>query len=163
MSLQSVMHSIQQLDAMTSLRESTLAYPIVMSTHLTCIALFGGMILMTDLRLMGLALKDYTITEVVQGLRPWKHVGLTVMVAMGLALGTSEADKYYPNGFFWTKMSLLVLAAIHSLVFRNSVYHNTEALDQAPALPAVAKVAGFTSIVLWASIATMGRLIAYWE
>ena len=34
------------------MRESSYAYPIIMSTHLACIAVFGGMILMTDLRLM---------------------------------------------------------------------------------------------------------------
>jgi hypothetical protein len=28
-------------------------YPIVLATHLTCIAIFGGMILITNLRLLG--------------------------------------------------------------------------------------------------------------
>ncbi len=37
----------------TALRESGLPYPIVMSLHLTSIAVFGGLILMTDLRLLG--------------------------------------------------------------------------------------------------------------
>ena len=163
MSLQTVMHSIQELGPMIALRESTLMYPVVMSTHLACIAAFGGMILMTDLRLLGVALRDYTVTEVVKGLRPWKHAGLTLMLAAGLALGTSEADKYYPNGFFWTKMTLLGLTGVHALVFRRSVYHNTEELDRAPALPTAAKVAAITSMLLWASIATFGRLIAYWD
>jgi hypothetical protein len=33
-------------------------YPIVLSTHLACIAIFGGLILITNLRLLGWALSD---------------------------------------------------------------------------------------------------------
>ncbi len=40
-----IAHSIQNIDFLTAFSESVLAYPIVLSTHLTCIALFGGMIL----------------------------------------------------------------------------------------------------------------------
>ena len=163
MSIQSTMHAIQSIDFMISIRESALVYPIILATHLSIIAAFGGLILLTDLRLMGVALKDYTVTQVVTGLRPWKHAGLTIMLAAGLLLGGSEADKYYPNPYFWTKMTLLIAAVVHAIVFRGSVYRNTEALDRAPTLPTAAKVAGFTSILIWAGIACMGRLIAYYE
>ena len=78
--IQSIMHSIQSIGFMIAFRESALVYPVILSTHLAMIALFGGLILMTDLRLMGLALKSYTITEVITSLRPWKHVGLTIML-----------------------------------------------------------------------------------
>src|SRR5712692_4682207 len=163
MSIQSAMHAIQSIDSMIAIRESALVYPIILSTHLSMIAAFGGLILMTDLRLMGVALRNYTVTQVVTGLRPWKHAGLTIMLTAGLLLGGSEADKYYPNPYFWTKMTLLIAAVVHAIVFRRSVYRNTEALDRAPALPTAAKVAGFTSILIWAGIACMGRLIAYYE
>ena len=65
-----IAHSIQSIQFLSDFSESVLAYPIVLSTHLTCIALFGGMILATDLRLLGLSLKSLTITEVVTSLRP---------------------------------------------------------------------------------------------
>ena len=63
-----------------------LAYPIVLSIHLTCIALFGGMILMTNLRLLGLTFKSLTITEMVTSFRPWKRVGGTIHDRHGPAL-----------------------------------------------------------------------------
>jgi hypothetical protein len=68
------MHSIQSVGFLTDLRESSMVYPLVMATHLSCIAVFGGMILMTDMRVLGLALTGYTVTEVVSTLRPWKRV-----------------------------------------------------------------------------------------
>jgi hypothetical protein len=158
-----IAHSIQSIDFLTSFSESVLAYPIVMSTHLTCIALFGGMILATNLRLLGLTFKSLTITEMVTSLRPWKHLGGTVMIATGLLLATSEAEKYAPNPIFWTKMVVLGLIGVHGLVFRPTVYKRTEELDRSPVTPTKAKVAAILSLVLWTTMFTMGRLIAYWD
>jgi hypothetical protein len=157
------MHSIQSIGFLTDLRESAVVYPIVMSIHLSCIAVFGGMILMTDMRLLGLALKNYTVTEVVSALRPWKRFGGTIMITMGLLLGTSEADKYYPNPFFWWKMTFLCMIAVHALIFRPLVYNQTEAIDKSAEIPAHAKWAAILSLVLWFGVLTMGRLIGYYE
>jgi hypothetical protein len=156
-------HSIQSIDFLTAFSESVLAYPIVLSIHLACIALFGGMILATDLRLLGLTFKSLTITEVVTSLRPWKRVGGTIMIAMGLPLAASEAEKYAPNPFFWTKMIILGLIGVHALIFRPIVYSKTEELDRSAVIPIKAKVAAILSLGLWTSMFVMGRLIAYWD
>jgi hypothetical protein len=156
-------HSIQSIDFLTAFSESVLAYPIVLSIHLTCIALFGGMILMTSLRLLGLNFMGLTITEMVTNLRPWKRVGGTIMIATGLLLATCEAEKYAPNPFFWTKMIVLGLIGVHAMIFRPIVYKQTEELDRSPVIPTKAKVAAILSLVLWTTMFTMGRLIAYWD
>jgi hypothetical protein len=158
-----ISHSIQSIDFLTAIRESALVYPFLLGTHLACIAVFGGMILMTDLRLLGLTFKSLTITEVVTTLRPWKRLGGVIMITMGLLLGTSEAEKYAPNPYFWTKMTLLALIGVHALVFRPIVYSQTEELDRSPVIPTRAKAAGALSLVLWTGMFTMGRLIAYYE
>ena len=49
-SIGSIAQAIQDTGFFTAIRESGLAYPVIMSTHLSSIAVFGGMILMTDLR-----------------------------------------------------------------------------------------------------------------
>ena len=159
----SIAHSLQSIQFLSDFSESILPYPIVLSTHLTCIALFGGMILMTNLRLLGLTFKSVTITQMVTGLRPWKRLGGTVMIATGLLLATSEAEKYAPNPFFWTKMVVLGLIFVHGIVFRSIVYNRTEALDQSPVIPTNVKIAACLSLFLWTAMFTMGRLIAYWD
>ena len=156
-------HSIQSIDFLTAFSESVLAYPIVLSTHLACIALFGGMILMTNLRLLGLNFMGLTITEMVTSFRPWKRGGAIIMIATGLLLATSEAEKYAPNPFFWTKMIILGLIGAHALFFRPIVYNRTEELDRSAVIPTQVKVAAILSLVLWTAMFTMGRLIAYWE
>ncbi len=162
-SVESLFHSIQSIGFLVDFRESSYVYPVVMSTHLACIAVFGGMILMTDMRLLGLALKSYSVTEIVGNLRPWKRLGGTIMICMGLLLGSSEADKYYINPFFWAKMSLLLCIAVHALIFRPLVYNQTKEIDASPAIPTRAKVAATLSLVLWFGVLTMGRLIGYYE
>ncbi|HLK49461.1 MAG TPA: DUF6644 family protein [Bryobacteraceae bacterium] len=163
MSLLSLCQSIQSIGFLTDIRESAMVYPVIMTTHLSCIALFGGMILMTDMRLLGFALKKYTVTEVVGGLRPWKRVGFCIMITMGLLLAGSEAEKYYHNPYFWVKMCLLLAVGVHALIFRPSVYNRTEEIDRAPALPARAKAAGALSLIIWCGVLTFGRLIGYYE
>lgn len=159
----SIAQSLENIQFLSNFSESVLAYPIVLSIHLTDIALFGGMILMTNLRLLGLTFNSVSITQMVTTLRPWKRLGGTVQIGTGLLLATCEATKYAPNPYFWTKMTVLGLIGVHALIFRPMVYNRTEELDQSPAIPTSVKVAAILSLILWTAMFTMGRLIAYWE
>jgi hypothetical protein len=163
LSLYSICESIENTGLLTHVRETPWVYPIIMCTHLICIAVFGGMILMTDLRLLGLALRDQTIAEVVEGLRPFKRIGFVIIVTCGLLMAGSDATKYYPNPYFWTKMTLLLLVGVHALVFKPSVYDHPEELDKSPVLPTRAKAAAVLSLILWVSIPVFGRMIGYYE
>lgn len=154
---------VQNLAFFTALRQSELVYPVVLSLHLSCIALFGGLILITDLRLLGLALKSRSISDVVRGTRPWKYVGLIAMLTLGALLAGSKLNTYYDNPYFQTKILLLLMVGVHALIFRRSVYCNTQALDRAPRMPAIAKIAALSSIAIWITIITMGRWIAYYD
>src|ERR1700722_8739880 len=144
MSLYSIFESIQSTSFMTWVEQTPWVYPIIMATHLSCIAVFGGMILIT-------------------GLRPFKRIGFVIMVTCGLLMAGSEAPTYYPNPYFWMKMTLLALVGVHALVFKPSVYDHPEELDKAPVIPSRAKVAAVLSLILWVSIPLCGRLIGYYE
>ncbi len=159
----SIAQSLENVQFLSDFADSVLVYPIVLSLHLTCIALFGGMILMTNLRLLGLTFNSVTITQMVTSLRPWKRLGGTIMVCTGLLLATSEATKYAPNPFFWTKMIVLCLILAHGAIFRPLVYNRTEELDGSEVIPGIVKLAAVLSLLLWTTMFTMGRLIAYWD
>jgi len=154
---------VSGLDLFTSLRESALAYPVIMSLHLSSIAVFGGLILMTDLRLLGLAMPNMTVSDIIAQTRIWKRIGFVVMVTCGVLLGGAKLDKYYDNPYFQLKLLFLLLVGVHAIVFHRSVYGNAAELDRAPAIPAIAKTAACLSLVLWISILSFGRWIAYYE
>ena len=154
---------IQFTSFFTALRGSANVYPIIMSLHMIGIALFGGMILMTDLRLLGLALRNRSIADVVNQFRVPKRWGLLLTATCGILMAGSKAEEYYYNVFFRTKLILFVVVIITELVFYRSVYANPEVLDRTPSAPANAKLAAAISILLWTSIACCGRGIGYIE
>ena len=158
MTLASVGGFIEHLDLSTAVRESTLAYPILLSTHLTCIATFGGLILATNLRLMNWLLTDIPADEFIRALRPWKQAGFVIMVTAGVLLGASKAADYLTNPYFQIKLALLLGLGAHGLVFRRTVYRS-----RTPAGPSVSRTAALLSIILWLGVVSMGRWIAYYD
>jgi hypothetical protein len=163
MSADQISNAIQNLSYFTAVRESGLAYPVILSSHLTMIAVFGGLILLTDLRLLNVAMKSIPASVVVAKTRPWKYIGLTIMLLLGINLGGAKFHDYYDNPYFILKMSLLVCVFIHAMAFRKSVYKNPVALDSPAGPPGSAKVAATLSLVIWISILSCGRMIAYWD
>jgi len=147
----------------TALRGSAYAYPIVLSLHMIGIALFGGMVLMTDLRLLGWAMRKRSMSDVVDQFRVPKRWGLLLTVTCGFLMFGSKAEEYYYNSFFRTKLILLALVLVQELVFYRGVYANPAALDQAVRTPVTAKLAAAVSMLLWISIACCGRGIGYIE
>ena len=161
MSIPSLLEWIESTDLSTAIREGALPYPIIGGFHLLGIALFGGMVLVTDLRLLGWIMRRRLVSEIVRAFRPWKAIGFVVVVASGLLLAWAEPIKLYRSPSFWIKMALMLLVGVHAWLFHAGVYANPEELDKR--LTARAKVAAVLSLVLWAGLIISGRLIAYDE
>jgi hypothetical protein len=132
-----------------------------MALHLTCIAIFGGMILMGNLRLLGVALCNQPVSSVIGSLRVPKRIGFVLVATCGILLAGSKAEEYYYNAFFWTKMSLLALVFIHGFIFRPSVYNKAAEFDGLKRMPGRVKLAAGLSLLLWAGVACAGRGIGY--
>ena len=155
----STLEWIESTDLSTAIREGALLYPIIGGVHLLAIALFGGMLVATDLRLLGWAMQRRRASDVVQQLRAWKRAGFVLVVASGLLLGWCEPLKLYRSPSFWIKMAVLVLVGVHALIFRNDVYQNAAGLDAGTAPRA--KLAAALSLILWAGLVVSGRLIGF--
>lgn len=149
---------IQSTPIPTALRLSSYVYPVVLTLHLVGIAFFGGMIFVTNLRLLGVTLRKIPASKVIQSLRLPKRIGFGIVATCGLLMASSKAEEYYYNWFFWTKMSLLTLIAVHAWVFGKQVYYSP---GEPP--PARAKLAAALSLVLWTGVMIAGRGIGYVE
>jgi hypothetical protein len=145
------------LELFTYIRDSAYAYPILLSLHMVALAFFGGMILVTDLRLLGLGMRSYSVSDVVNGLRVPKRLGFIIAAVCGVLMFGSKAGRYSHNPWFWTKLALLVLIGVNYLIFRRGVYNNLAALDSAPQIPRTAKLAGGLSLLLWTGVACGAR------
>ncbi|HUD99232.1 MAG TPA: DUF6644 family protein [Bryobacteraceae bacterium] len=159
MSIPSLLQWVEGTDLSTAIREGALPYPILGGVHLLAIALFGGMVLMTDFRLLGWAMRRTAVPDVVRQFQAWKRAGFVVLVASGLLLAWAEPLKLYRSPSFWVKMALLALVGVHALVFRLRVYGKSARLDVAETVEG--KLAAAISLVLWGGLIVSGRLIAY--
>jgi hypothetical protein len=159
MSTVSLLEWIESTELSTAIREGALSYPIIGGVHLLGIALFGGMLLMTDLRLLGWAMQRRPVSDVVLQFRWWKRAGFVIVTASGLLLAWCEPLKLYRSPAFWVKMALLAMVGVHALAFRSRVYGDPAKLDIA--VTGEAKLAASLSLLLWAGLIVSGRLIAF--
>lgn len=152
---------LENLTPFSNLRSSAYVYPVVLALHLSAISLFGAMIVATDLRLLGWALPESAIADVIQRLRTAKRIGFILAASCGFLLFAAKGEEYYYNAFFRTKMLLFALIAIHALVFRQSVYADSASLTLTGEPPRQAKLAASLSLLLWLAILCAGRAIGY--
>ena len=152
------------IDAMPSsiaMRESVYGYPYLLTAHAVSMALFAGLIVMMDLRLLGFGFKRSPLSQVQKQLFPWQMFTMTVSAITGALLFYSQPLRYYGKVFFWVKMALMVFAGLNALYFHFTTYKTVAAWDRTDRPPYGAKLAGALSIVLWAGVVIFGRITAY--
>ena len=152
---------IENTEFFAYIRGSGYEYPILLALHLVGLAFFAGMILVTDLRLLGWGLRGTSIAGVVNTLRWPKRIGFVWVAGCGVTMALSKAEGYFLNTFFQIKMGLFFLVFVHAMVFRPLVYNRPEELDRLPEIPGRAKLAASLSLLLWISILSAGRAIGY--
>ena len=97
-----------------------------------------------DLRLLGLAMREAPVTDVIEQLEPWAIGGFAVMFVSGSLLILSEPLKCYNTVAFRIKVVLLILAALNVLYFHKRVMHNVDDWDRN--MPWRAKMVGILSL-----------------
>jgi hypothetical protein len=159
--LLTLLQSVQNTGVFVYLRSSAYLYSVILALHLAVISLFGGMIVMTNLCLLGWIPRQVSAAAVVDGLRVPKRVGLLIAATFGLLLFCCKAEQYYYNVYFRTKLLLLALVAAHALAFRNRVYNRPGGMMPVGRPNPQERLAALLSLLLWAGILTAGRAIGY--
>ena len=144
-----------------AIRESTWLFPTIETIHVLSIVLVVGSIAMFDLRLLDLASRDRSVTEVYDDVMPWTRASFVCAVIAGSLLFSSSATKYYANIPFRLKMLTLLLAGINTAYFEFWTRRGIAAWDRAPRTPRAAKLAGGISLVLWITVVACGRWIGF--
>ena len=143
----------------TALRESPFGYPLIETSHVACIVVFAGLVIMMDLRLVGLAFADATLAQIQRRLYPWQMAAFVPSTATGVLLFCVDPLRYYQNVFFLAKLVLLALAGLNALAFHRKTYRRAEGWDEDPQIIATARLAGAASLLLWSLTIVSGRLI----
>ena len=144
-----------------ALLESFWVWPLLESTHVLTLGLFVGTAAMMDLRLLGVTFKSVPVSEFTSRMLPWTRVAFAVMAVTGLLIFYSSPVRYYHNIFFRMKVGLLILAGLNAWWFHARTHRSVAKWDLDPMPPRAARIAGGTSILVWAFIVISGRMIAY--
>jgi hypothetical protein len=161
MSLLEICQWLQDTPIGTGIRESVWWFPLIEGAHVLALALSVGTILLVDLRLMGLVMKDRRVSEISRQIMPWSLAGFIVMFSTGTLLFWCQAVKAYGSVYFRIKILALLLAGLNALIFEFKTRRTIASWDADRVPPLRARMAGLAGMILWTCVITAGRTMAY--
>jgi hypothetical protein len=159
--LRSLFEWVQSFPSSTAFRESVYVYPATLTIHIVGMCVFAGLVIMMDLRLLGIGNTGTPLSQVQKRLFPWQMVGMAVSALSGIVLVYGQPMRFYGNIFFWQKAVMMALAGANALAFHLGTYRTIAKWDTQAATPFGARLSGAVSLLLWAGVIVSGRLIAY--
>jgi len=132
-------------------------FVVVQMIHLLALALLGGMVLVGDLRLLGVLLRDVPSAVVIENTRRWINVALAALVLSGVFMSAAVAMKLYFNEMFRAKMVGLGIGILFIYGVRGPLLR----LDHATISPWTLKLVAVASMTIWISVAACGRWIGF--
>jgi hypothetical protein len=134
------------------MRESANAYPVANILHLFGLVGLLGAIGIVDLRVAG-AFRALPLRETVKALTPVGLAGLALLFVTGPLLFAADATALARSDVFARKLMLIGIALVNALLFRR--------LWRGGEPTAAIRAIAIASLLLWISVAALGRLIAY--
>lgn len=153
---------LDSFQSSTDLHESLYMYAWVESTHVLTLMLFLGMLLVIDLRLLGVAFREVPASTIVEKLDKPMMIGFVVMVISGLLLFYAIPVRSTQSIWFRIKVILLISAGINAFLIRNMTRSaNIANWDNDPVPPKRIRVGAALSLSLWLCVIGVGRSMAY--
>jgi hypothetical protein len=160
MNTRSILDAIQRSAAAEWMR-GTSAGQMVEATHVVAAVLLFGLVLMVDLRLLGLADARRPFTSISRETLPLVWVAFVLAMATGSLMFAASAHTYFGNTAFRLKALALLAAGLNMALFQLVTARGLADWDQGTSVPRAARLAGLLSVVLWASVVLLGRWIGF--
>ena len=140
------------LSVFAALKSSQWAYPALEVVHIAGIALLLGNLILLELRVFGRGalLPMRELARLSLGLAAG---GFALAATSGLLMFSTQPQELMANSAFTLKMALLLLAGCNAVWF-----HARRSLDK---LDRTARFIMLISTLVWLSVLTCGRWIAY--
>lgn len=132
-------------------------FAVVQMFHLLALSLLGGTVLVGDLRLLGVVLKDVPSQIVIDSTQKWFSVALGVLIVSGIFMASAVAMKVYYNEMFWAKMTALATGIVFVYVIRRPLLR----FDHASINPWALRLMAMASMTIWFTVAASGRWIGF--
>lgn len=133
-------------------------YATVQAVHLLSMATIGGVILATDLRLLGVLLRDIPSETLTQGTQKVFSIALVVAILSGIFCAAGVSDKVYYMQVFWIKMLVLLIGSCFMYFIKQPLLNSK---PHSEINPWVIRLIAVTSILIWFTVAATGRWIGF--
>jgi uncharacterized membrane protein len=120
--------------------------------HYFSFFLLVGSIAIVDLKIMGVAARRQSATQLAEQVFPWMWTGLVLNALSGFLMFAGDATEYLHNSVFHEKLYVILLA----VAFGVMVQRNVPKWDTLPAIPVWGKFVAFVSLALWVGAILMG-------
>ncbi len=133
-------------------------YAIAQSLHLMSLVVLGGSVIVTDLRLLNVLLKDVPSETVVHQADRWFRVALISVIATGVFMAAAVALRLYYNQFFWAKMISLLAGVLFAFLVKRPLLNSAPHSQLAPI---AVRCVALASLAVWFTVAATGRWIGF--
>ena len=148
--------SLEHMGWVTFLATTGWLYGAVSVVHYFTLFFFIGTIVLVDLRIIGIAGRNQTISLLADQLLPWTWIGFMLAMVSGILLFATDAGDYAPDHVFRAKMLVILLAVILTVI----VHRGQWKWSQLPVVPLTAKLIAVASLLLWLGAILAGVDIA---
>jgi hypothetical protein len=120
-------------------------YASVSVIHYLTMFWFIGSMAVVDLKVMGIAAKNRSLSELSSQIFPWAWTGMVLAIVSGFFMFLTDAGDWAPDPVFHVKLGLIAL----SIVFAILVQRGAPKWSALPEIPASAKVIAAIALLLW--------------
>ena len=120
-------------------------YASVAVIHYLTMFWFIGSIAIVDLRVMGVAAKKRSVTELADQLFPWAWTGMALAIVSGFFMFTTAAGDWAPDPVFHVKLAMIIASIVFAIIVQKGV----PKWAAAPEIPTSAKIIALISLLLW--------------
>ncbi len=146
---------VDQTALSAAIKATTWVFPFAETIHILALSVLLGSVFLVDLRLLGIAIRGWTPSQIMAQVRPLMNWSVAVILCTGSILFIAEPRKCFDNAAFGPKMILLALA----LAFQYSLYPRVRSIEQH--IPFWGRLAAVISFGLWFGVAVCGRAIGF--
>ena len=161
MNIAELLAALESSSLAVAIRNSIPAFPLIEAAHVIGATLVFGMILILDLRLLGLTWGRRPFTAVADDVLKWSWAAFAISVVSGVLMFITSAPAYYVNVYFRAKIVALGLAGLNMLIFEVTARRTVTTWDREPAAPATGKVVAAASLAIWITVIFLGRWVAF--
>ena len=153
--------SIESTSLSNWIQSQSWVIPTFQTIHLLGISAVLISILMINLRILGIGLKDHPLIFVLSRFTPVINLAFIFLVMSGLVMIIGEPARSLANSAFQFKMLCLLIVLFIMMIISKAMSEDSQYWQKSNKRQFNLKLLALISLALWVSIVFAGRWIAY--